>query len=609
MSSTSTQQSSSSSSTQPIQTPENDIMNQISSYAQGLASNMYQWAQGVFAQTSAITNEAVGNFFSVSQNMLGLSGNLTSQYNNLFAPENAQLVADANSYASPARMDVDMGMAGATQAQAGSAALANSEEQLRSYGIDPSAGRYAALDKAADVQNAANIAGAENTQRVSDIATGQALRSQAVQVGAQLPAAIANVNNTAIQANTGASNATLANANTGVNLMGLPNNYLQTAMGIKMPFSGSQGSSQSTGNSNSNKPQQPSSGNGSGSGAGAPGGGSSGPAWMPQHGGAGDASSVTGNPSVRGQPGSKTLNVPDQSQTGGGDDWNNESSALAGIYGEGGLGGVSDQDFTGGSGSMGVGQPGSSDADIFNNDQGTGIGQNPFNDGGFGQTLPSDQFGGSNGTFGGVGDGSSLPSGWGSPTYDPSANNMWGNSASDTSTDESGTYWSGNGSDVTGGQGPAWQDPDTTAAAVNTDWGSGADQYTGASSGGGDDSDGGDGGDYARGGPIPRHMPMRRLSSSHLAPSYAAGGSMPHAGTVPPSMSPSGGRQVDDVRAKGPGGMNLNLNADEFVIPRDVALWKGQEFFQKLIDQSRKLRMGAPAKPTQGAPAPAQNMR
>jgi hypothetical protein len=61
-------------------------------------------------------------------------------------------------------------------------------------------------------------------------------------------------------------------------------------------------------------------------------------------------------------------------------------------------------------------------------------------------------------------------------------------------------------------------------------------------------------------------------------------------------MSPSGGRQVDDVQAQAPGGP-ARLNADEFVIPRDVALWKGQEFFQKLIDQSRARRVTAPAKP------------
>lgn len=78
---------------------------------------------------------------------------------------------------------------------------------------------------------------------------------------------------------------------------------------------------------------------------------------------------------------------------------------------------------------------------------------------------------------------------------------------------------------------------------------------------------------------------------------YAEGGGVlpTTGGGVSPDASPSQGAQVDDVPAR--------LNAGEFVIPRDVAMWKGQEFFQKLIQQSRKARVGAPAHPTSG-PAP-----
>jgi hypothetical protein len=72
---------------------------------------------------------------------------------------------------------------------------------------------------------------------------------------------------------------------------------------------------------------------------------------------------------------------------------------------------------------------------------------------------------------------------------------------------------------------------------------------------------------------------------------YAGGGEVDDDGDsfVNPGMSPSGGQQTDDVSAR--------LNVGEFVIPRDVAMWKGQEFFQKLIDQSRQRRGAAPAKP------------
>jgi len=463
--------SSSSSNPEVVSTPENSILDQLSGVAAGLANQMYNWAQGVFAQTSQITNQAVGNFFNTSQQMMGLSNNLTGQYNNLFAPENAQLVADANSYASPARMAVDMGQAGATQAQAGDAALHNSEEALKSYGIDPSSGRYAALDKASQVQNAANVAGAENTQRNADIATGQRLRSEAVQVGAQLPSAIANVNNTAIAANTGASNASLANANTGRNLMSLPNDFLKTATGIPLSpvaqrsQSGSSGSSSGPGNQNGGRSSGAGGGDGSGgAGSGAGGGRSS---FMPDHSGAGSLGFTTPN-------------------FGGGNSFDANS------------GDFPVTDF-GGDGSM---------------------------SGGFDFGDPGQEFGATDAGGDGSMDG----------TFD---------FGSDPGTELSGgDTFSGNGADTSN---------------------PGGDFYAGDYSAPSDDYD--MGGAYARGGMV---HPQPRIN-------------LTRGGNIPAAASPSRGRQVDDIKA--------NVNAGEFVMPRDVVAHKGSEFFQKLIAQSRKARM------------------
>jgi hypothetical protein len=80
-------------------------------------------------------------------------------------------------------------------------------------------------------------------------------------------------------------------------------------------------------------------------------------------------------------------------------------------------------------------------------------------------------------------------------------------------------------------------------------------------------------------------------------PFYAEGGAVDagdatQGGAVPVHASPTGGKAVDDVSAK--------LNVGEFIIPKDVAAWKGQEHFQKLIDQSRKASAAATAKPTVG---------
>jgi len=96
-------------------------------------------------------------------------------------------------------------------------------------------------------------------------------------------------------------------------------------------------------------------------------------------------------------------------------------------------------------------------------------------------------------------------------------------------------------------------------------------------------------GAVARGGAIPGGF------------SFASGGDATQGGYVDRNASPSGGINVDDVPA--------NLNAEEFVVPRDVARWKGEEFFHKMIDQSRKARMTAAQSvgPTAGPPqAPGQ---
>jgi hypothetical protein len=538
-------QSTNSSSSSPVQTPQNALIDAISGVASGLAQQMNQWAQQTFAKTSAVTDQTVGNFFQASQQMMGLAGNMTSQYNNLFAPENAQLVQDANDYASPEHMAVDMGSAGATQAQAGAAGVQNSEQNLIDMGIDPSSGRYAALDKAAAVQNAANVAGAENIQRNTDITTGQGLRAEAVQVGAQLPSAISNATNTAVQANTGAENATLGNANTGASLQALANQYLSTAMGIKLPPNASVGSGQST--STASKPSQPSSGAGQG-------------------GGQGGGQNVAGS-----GPSSWSGMAPNPGAQVGTFKGAGAQAGPAPNYSTGDmLAGVDSGQWTSqapmynadpNGASMTVGQPGSASDPTQYIGGGTSP-TDPFANQGFGQTLdPSSAAGGGQAdqTFGNMSGGTDTQ--LGNISYDPSANQT-----SDYSS--YGNYSQPDTSVYTDpGAGTAYQDygqptPDMSGSYTDPNAGStysDPNSYSGDSSGGGGDSS------YAGGGPV------------QPGPAQTTGG------PVSPQMSPSGGARTDDVRA--------NLNANEFVVPKDVAQWKGQEFFHNLIAQSRDKRL------------------
>jgi hypothetical protein len=156
------------------QTP---ILESIAQYAEGMAPQVYQWGMEQYGKNQ---------------------GNIDD------------LMRTAETYGSGQRLAADMGMAESGVQMAGEHALENSKQDLESYGIDPSSGRYAALDQASKVQTAAAAAGAGNQQRQADIATGNAMKNQAI-------------------------SASLQNANFGLGVGANANNFLSTA--IRLPYS------------------------------------------------------------------------------------------------------------------------------------------------------------------------------------------------------------------------------------------------------------------------------------------------------------------------------------------------------------------------------------
>jgi len=68
----------------------------------------------------------------------------------------------------------------------------------------------------------------------------------------------------------------------------------------------------------------------------------------------------------------------------------------------------------------------------------------------------------------------------------------------------------------------------------------------------------------------------------------AVGENVTPGGNIPVQASPTRGKAIDDVPAM--------LTAGEFVVPKDVMAWKGEEFFQNMIKKSREAKPQAPAK-------------
>jgi hypothetical protein len=94
-----------------------------------------------------------------------------------------------------------------------------------------------------------------------------------------------------------------------------------------------------------------------------------------------------------------------------------------------------------------------------------------------------------------------------------------------------------------------------------------------------------------------------RRARARTAPRYAEGGDITSGVTddeqaegeasnpnmVPPSASPSGGANTDDVHAM--------VSVDEFVMPKDVSKWYGEKYLQGLIEKARRDMSMATAQP------------
>ena len=125
------------------QTP---ILESIAKQAQNMAPEVYQWGMNQY-------NKNQGNIDSMMRN--------------------------AMSYASPQRIASEMGKAQAGVQQGAEAGRQNAIKDLQSFGVDPSSGRYAALDQASRVMSGAAAAGAGNMQREATVGQGAAMQSAA----------------------------------------------------------------------------------------------------------------------------------------------------------------------------------------------------------------------------------------------------------------------------------------------------------------------------------------------------------------------------------------------------------------------------------------------
>lgn len=527
-----------------------DQLTAVANLASQYAQQLYSWGQNVFNQVTDITNQNIAAFTRASDMAIGGAQQSMDQFTGSFLPDYQNLRATAADYANTGRQARNAGEAESGMMQGMDVARENAERTLESQGIDTSSGRYADLELANQTKGIAAAVGAGQQSVRADEATALGLKKQALDYGLQLPGIATNFLNQANQARIAAQNSEIARANAGVNLNSLPNAYLATSMGNKfLPNRGqnTQSSSQQRGQSNNPGKNNSNQGQGGDRGGGGPGGGDVGKMY-----GANDKINPGIGNGVGGAFGGGGAGAHVIPGNGGGI-WNGQQDPW-------------NLDTSGGFGQFG------------------GIGQQPYDPmsdmyGGYNTGIGTD-WGGNDVNLSGMDPYGSYMDPYGSAygmdysQYDNMGqwNGDWGGGDTGWSGDNSGYTGWGGGSDS--GYNSYGMDYSQAQPSYSDSYYDPGPSYTDYGVGSGGDYSFDAGGDYERGGAIPTT-----------------------GGPVPRSASPSGGRQTDDIHA--------SVNAGEFIIPRDVAQYKGKEFFHKLIASSRK-NLASHGKPHQSGPVGGQ---
>lgn len=200
--------------------------------ANDLAAQQQLWAQQQYAASKPAMDKITANDIAAQQSALEFAQKQKDQYDRVYRPQLDALSAEANSYASPEREQLEAGRDEAAVSQQFDSARNASIQNLESYGINPSATRFAGLDIGVRTAEAASVAGAGNQaiQRVA--ATRRALQAEVLNYGQAFPGQFAGAINTGVGAGASGANVTDAATMTGANTMGTGMGFMGQANGM-----------------------------------------------------------------------------------------------------------------------------------------------------------------------------------------------------------------------------------------------------------------------------------------------------------------------------------------------------------------------------------------
>lgn len=185
-----------------------------------LARDQFNWSKSVYNENKGLMKATSKSFLDTMEFGRKAAAEDRARYKAQYQPMEDKLLADARTYDTPERRDMEVGAAQANVAQAFEAARDSATKQLESFGVNPSATRFAGLDLGLRTQKAAAQAAAGTSASRSVEDKGRALKAAAVDVGRGYPGSYLAAAQLGNQSAGGAVNAANQTFGTGAQAMG-----------------------------------------------------------------------------------------------------------------------------------------------------------------------------------------------------------------------------------------------------------------------------------------------------------------------------------------------------------------------------------------------------
>lgn len=191
----------------PDYTPIANATREQAQWQRKVAEDQLQWAKEQYADNKPYADRVKAGMLDTLDFNTETAKKDRARYEDIYQPVEDKQVENALTWDSADRKSQRAGMAGQRVASAFDAADAEATRSLESFGVDPSAVRFGALNRGSKLARAASIAGAQNKSDIDTDMQAVALRGDVINTGKGYPASISGQFGTAGSAGTAGVNA------------------------------------------------------------------------------------------------------------------------------------------------------------------------------------------------------------------------------------------------------------------------------------------------------------------------------------------------------------------------------------------------------------------